>query len=277
MSESTAKLDVAALQRWKAAGERFVALTAYDYPTARLVDEAGVDVVFVGDSVGTNVLGYESEREVTLDDVRHHLRAVRRGTKRALILADLPYRTYETVAEARENAGSLVRDGADLVKLEGGCEQVDKVRALVEDGVVVCGHIGFTPQTLFVPGQKGRVQGRLRAEAEALLADARALEAAGVAAIVLELVPEALGGLITRTLSVPTIGIGAGRGCDGQVLIVHDVLGLSVRTLRLAKAYTNGRDAALDAVRTYAAEVRDGAFPAEANGFAMDPAELPGV
>lgn len=273
----TAPLTVADLRECKTRGQRIVALTAYDFPTARLVDEAGVDIVFVGDSVGTNVLGYESEREVTLADMRHHLRAVRRGTARALVLADLPYRTYETVEAARANARALIADGADLVKLEGGRDQVEKVRALTDDGIAVCGHLGFTPQTLFVPGQKGRVQGRLRADAEALLADARVLEAAGACALVLELVPEALGTLVTRAVGIPTIGIGAGRGCDGQVLIVHDVLGLSARTLKLAKAYVDGRGLALDAVRSYAAEVRAGIFPAETNVFAMDSAELPSL
>lgn len=270
-----ARLD--GLSEAKAQGRPLVAVTAYDFPAAQIADAAGVDIVFVGDSVGTNVLGYETEREVTMSDIRHHLRAVRRGVQRAIILADLPFRTYETPESATANARLLVDDGADLVKLEGGLEQVEQVRALKQAGIAVCGHIGFTPQTLFVPGQKGRVQGRLRSEAEGLLAAARGLEAAGVLALVLELVPEALGTLISRELRIPCIGIGAGRGCDGQVLIFHDVVGMSARTLKLARSYGKAGEDMAAALGAYTRDVRERKFPGEENVFEMDAAELPRV
>jgi len=259
------RLTIASLGEWKSAGRRIVALTAYDFPTARIADAAGIDLLFVGDSVGTNVLGYASEREVTLDDIRHHLRAVRRGSGRALVLADLPYGTYESPAQGLEHARRLVADGADLVKLERA--RLDVVTALRAAKIPVCGHIGFTPQTLMEPGGKGRVQGRSPADASALLSDARDLEAAGVCALVVELIPESLAAEITKSLTIPTIGIGAGPHCDGQVLIVQDVTGLTDRTLKLAKAYANGRQIFHDAIACYADEVRRGAFPDAGHSF----------
>jgi 3-methyl-2-oxobutanoate hydroxymethyltransferase len=255
----------------KGAGERIVMLTCYDYPTATIEDEAGIDVVLVGDSVGTNVLGYASETEVTMDDILHHLKAVRRGIQRAYVLADLPYQSYDTPEDALRNAGALVAAGADGVKLEGGREQVEVVRALVERGFDVCGHIGFTPQTL---GSKGRVQGKSYDRAWELVESSEALEEAGIMMLVLELVTEQVAQVITGRLRVPTIGIGSGQFCDGQVLVVNDVLGLSPFTMKIAKQYAEWRDAAERAVRQYRDDVTSSRFPTTANAFPVKAEEL---
>jgi 3-methyl-2-oxobutanoate hydroxymethyltransferase len=264
------KKTLADLQAKKRAGHKITMLTAYDYPTAQLEDQAGIDIILVGDSVGTNVLGYASEREVTLADMVHHLKAVRRGVTRAYLLVDLPYRTYETPPQALENARRLLEHGADAVKLEGGHEQCETVRHLVEHGVSVCGHIGFTPQTLHVPGRRARVQGRTFEAATALLQSALALERAGVGLLVLELVPAQLSALISARLQIPTIGIGAGPFCDGQVLIIHDLLGLTPFRLKLAKPYQRCRELILEAIQRYKSEVEHGVFPDDAHSFAMD-------
>lgn len=248
----------------KARGERIVMLTCYDYPTARVQDEAGVDIVFVGDSVGTNILGYASEREVTMEDVLHHLRAVRRGVERAYLLADLPFQSYETAEQAVGNARRLLHAGADGVKLEGGTKRAEVVRALAAANIDVCGHIGFTPQTL---GSRGRVQGKTLDQSQALLRDALGLEAAGARMLVLELVTEGLAGLITERLRIPTIGIGSGPRCDGQVLVVTDVLGISPFTRRLAKRYGRHREDMAAAIGSYVREVREGHFPTSENAW----------
>lgn len=258
----------------KAAREPIVMVTAYDYPTATIEDEAGVDVILVGDSVGTNMLGYSSETEVTMADMLHHVRAVRRGAQSAYLLADLPYGSYDTPDAARENAGALRAAGADGVKLEGGRDQVEVVRALVESGIDVCGHIGFTPQTLAQPGRKGRVQGRSFERALDLVRSADELEAAGIMMLVLELVTEEVAGIITGRLRVPTIGIGAGRKCDGQVLVVTDLLGLSPVNRKLARRYADWRDSAARAFVQYRDDVRNGTFPAEENAFPANPDEV---
>lgn len=271
----TERVTVDGLRNRAAGGEKIVALTAYDHPTAQILDAAGVDLLFVGDSVGTNCLGYTSEREVTLDDIVHHLQAVRRGVVRAAVLADLPFGTYDDAAVSISAARRLTNSGADIVKLEGGVAKEAIIRAIVVEGIAVCGHVGFTPQTLYEPGKKGRVQGRSREEAESVIADAVAVEQAGAAMIVLELIPESLAQVITERLTIPTIGIGAGRFCSGQVLIANDVLGLGTRKLRLAKQYVAGRELFLAGVSSYVDEVRRGAFPAAEHGFAMDAGELP--
>lgn len=258
----------------KAAGRQIVMVTCYDYPTATIEDEAGVDVIFVGDSVGTNMLGYETEAEVTMEDMLHHLRAVRRGVTRAYLLVDLPYHAYETPALARENAHRLLAAGADGVKIEGGSDKAPVVRALVEAGIDVCGHIGFTPQTLHRPGKKGRVQGKSFDRALALVESAEEIEEAGAMMLVLELVTAEVTAIITDRLTIPTIGIGAGGACDGQVLVVTDLLGLNPISYRLAKRYTEWRQSALDAVREYAREVRERAFPTADHAFPTDPEEL---
>ena len=248
----------------KRAQEPIVMVTCYDYPTAQMEDAAGIDIIFVGDSVGTNVLGYAAETEVTVADMLHHLKAVRRGVQAAYLLVDLPYGAYDTPQLALANARRLVAQGADGVKLEGGVEQVEVVQALVTEGIEVCGHIGFTPQTL---GSKGRVQGRSLAEGQALLRSALALEQAGVSLLVLELVNEPISQLITQQLRIPTIGIGSGRFCDGQVLVSTDLLGISTVERKLMKRYERLRERSIEALTQFKQEVQQRRFPTEANAF----------
>jgi 3-methyl-2-oxobutanoate hydroxymethyltransferase len=257
--------------RMKAAREPIVMLTCYDYPTALLQDEAGVDVIFVGDSVGTNVLGYGSETEVTMADMLHHLRAVRRGVRNAYLLVDMPHGSYATPETALSNAEAFLAAGADGVKLEGGRDQAEVVRTLTAAGFEVCGHIGFTPQTL---GSKGRVQGKSSEQGRTLVESAEALADAGVILLVLELVTEQVAAMITDRIRVPTISIGSGRYCDGQVLVVNDVLGMTPFARRLHKRYAEWRDTAGAAIRQYVDEVRTHRFPTEANAFPADQEEL---
>src|SRR5271170_1335341 len=209
----------------KARGERIPALTAYDYPTARLLDEAGVPIILVGDSLGMVVLGYPDTTQVTLAEMRHHVAAVARAKTRALIVADLSYHTYDTPEEAVVNARILAGAGAEAVKLEGGIEVVSEIRELRKAGIAVMGHIGMLPQHIKEEG-KYKIKGRSEIEKERLLADALAIEKAGVFAMVMELIEPKLAGDITAQVKVPTIGIGSGAGCDGQILVTHDLLGL---------------------------------------------------
>jgi 3-methyl-2-oxobutanoate hydroxymethyltransferase len=268
-----AKKDLAFLYARMQAKQKITMLTGYDYPTACLEDEAGIDIILVGDSVGTNVLGYASEREVTMADMVHHLKAVRRGVVQAYLLADLPYQSYATPTLALDNATTLLAHGADAVKLEGGIEQIETVRHLTAQGIAVCGHIGFTPQTLHQPGRRAKVQGRSFSQAVALLESAMALEQAGAKLLVLELIPEPLGKAITECLYIPTIGIGAGRLCDGQVLIIHDLLGLTPFHLKFVKRYQDYRDLTRQAMTQYKHDVEQGLFPSEETAFQMDEAE----
>ena len=255
----------------KRAGQPIVMLTCYDYPTAVLEEEAGVDVVFVGDSVGTNILGYASEQEVTMADMVHHLRAVRRGVKRAYLMVDMPFGSYDTPEVALANARVFLAAGADGVKLEGGREQAGTVQALTERGIDVCAHIGFTPQTL---GSKGRVQGRSSEGARELVESALALEGAGAMMIVLELVTQQVARLITERLRIPTIGIGSGQFCNGQVLVVNDLLGISPVARKITKRYQEFGELTLQALRRYCDDVRGGQFPTDENAFPTDPGEL---
>ncbi|HSF31483.1 MAG TPA: 3-methyl-2-oxobutanoate hydroxymethyltransferase [Candidatus Tectomicrobia bacterium] len=268
-----AKKNLGFLRAKKQAQQKITMLTGYDYPTACLEDQAGIDIILVGDSVGTNVLGYASEREVTMEDMVHHLKAVRRGVVQAYLLVDLPYQSYDTPQLALVNATTLLAHGADAVKLEGGVEQVEAVRRLTAQGITVCGHIGFTPQTLHQPGRKARVQGRSSSQAIALLESALALEHAGAQLLVLELIPEPLGKAITECLRIPTIGIGAGRFCDGQVLIIHDLLGLTPFHLRFVKRYQHFRELTLQAIAHYKHDVEEGFFPGGETAFQMDEGE----
>ena len=250
------------LQEMKRKGEPIVCVTAYDFPTARLADEAGVPVILVGDSLGNAVLGYDSTAPVTLADVVHHARAVARGAPNALVVADMPFMTYQPSAEdAMRNAARLMQEGgAQAVKLEGGRSVAATVRRLTEAGVPVMGHIGLLPQSVHQTGGY-RAQGRTAEEAQALLADALALQEAGAFAIVIELVPGDAAAAVTKRLAVPTIGIGAGAGCDGQIQALHDLLGLSARTPRHAKRYVNLDETILGALRAYRADVEAGRFP----------------
>lgn len=256
------KVTTARLLEMKRQGLRIVALTAYDAPTAALLDEAGVDVVLVGDSVANVKLGYENTLPVTVEEMLHHVKAAKRGNSRALLVADMPYLSYElSPEEAARNAGRLVKEGgAAAVKLEGGGGAVPAVRELQRVHVPVMGHLGLTPQAVHRLGGY-RMQGRDPLEAERMVADARALEAAGVFSIVLEFIPAALAREITRAVSVPTIGIGAGPHCDGQVLVSDDMLGWTESPPSFVKRYAALREQALLAARRFAQEVREGSFP----------------
>jgi 3-methyl-2-oxobutanoate hydroxymethyltransferase len=248
---------------------KIVCLTAYDYPTARLLDEAGVDVILVGDSLGMVVLGYDSTLPVTLEEMLHHTRAVRRGTERALLVADMPYGSYHAdTAESVRNAMRFVKEaGAQAVKLEGGERRLELIARLSEAEIPVMGHVGLTPQSVNALGGY-RVQGKTADSAEQLLRDAHAVEAAGAFAIVLEAVPRELAAQITRELRIPTIGIGAGPDCDGQVLVLNDVLGLTFGpTPKFAHQYGNVGEVIANAVRGYCDDVRRANFPSDAESY----------
>ncbi|MBM4142947.1 MAG: 3-methyl-2-oxobutanoate hydroxymethyltransferase [Lentisphaerae bacterium] len=261
------KKTAAYLRAKKARGEPIAALTCYDYPTAVLEEEAGVDIVLVGDSVGTNVLGYASEREVTMDDMAHHVRAVRRGVRSAYVLADMPYGSCDTPALAVENARRLLSDGADGVKVEAA--RPDVVRALSGAGVEVCSHLGLTPQF----DDRPRYRARTASEAARFAADAFGMQAAGAALILFETIPEELARYLTERLVPPTIGIGAGRYTDGQVLVVLDVLGITPRAFRHNRRYEDLRSRVLRAVGAYRNEVAARRFPGEENLRHMEPGE----
>jgi len=258
------------LELKRAKGQRLAMLTAYDFPTARLVAEAGIDLILVGDSLGMVVLGYDSTVPVTLDEMVHHTRAARRGAPQSFLIGDLPFLSYATVETALASAARLMKEaGADSVKLEGGVEVVPVVEALVRAGVPVLGHVGLTPQTASALGGY-RLQGKDEETARRVLAGAQALEAAGCWGVVLELVPAPLARIVTERIAIPTIGIGAGAHCDGQVLVFHDLVGLfSGFTPTFVKRYVEAGEAIRDAVARYAEEVRSGAFPSDSHSFAI--------
>jgi 3-methyl-2-oxobutanoate hydroxymethyltransferase len=269
------RVSIKDIQAMKRQGEKIVMLTAYDYPSARIADQAGVDMILVGDSLGMVVLGYDDTIKVTLDDMLHHSKAVARGTERAMVVTDLPFMTYQTsVQDAMRNAGRLLQEGgAQAVKLEGGAHMAETVRRLVQVGIPVVGHIGLTPQSINQLGGY-KVQGRTPQEAERLLEDAIALQQAGAFCIVLETVPAPLAELITRRLAIPVIGIGAGAACDGQVLVWHDLLSYHTSFLtrhipRHVKEYAQVGEDMRRAIEQYAAEVRDGSFPTQEQSFQM--------
>lgn len=255
----------------EAKGRRLVYVTAYDYPTARLAEEAGVDAILVGDSLGMVVLGYESTVPVTLEEVLHHAKAARRGAPNTFLVADLPFLSYATLERALESAKRLMKEGgADAVKLEGGREVAEIVRGLVRAGVPVLGHLGLTPQTASALGGY-RLQGKDLESARRILEDALALEEAGVYGLVLELIPAPLARLITGRLSVHTVGIGAGPFTDAQVLVFHDLVGLFEGFKpRFVKRYLEAAPLFREALARYAREVREGVFPAEEHSFGMD-------
>lgn len=253
----------------KAKGEKLSMLTAYDYSTAKLEDESGINGILVGDSLGNVVLGYEDTVSVTMEDMIHHGAAVARGAKNALVVVDMPFMSYEvTVEEAVRNAGRLMKEGrAGAVKLEGGVRVAEQIRAIVKAGIPVMGHIGLTPQSINVFGGF-KVQGKSEEAARALLADAKAVEEAGAFAVVIEAVPAALAQMITDAVSIPTIGIGAGAGCDGQILVYQDMLGMfSDFTPKFVKRYANVGEVMREAFSNYAAEVASGAFPTEEHTY----------
>ncbi|HZI62289.1 MAG TPA: 3-methyl-2-oxobutanoate hydroxymethyltransferase [Pyrinomonadaceae bacterium] len=272
--ERPEKVSAPSLRSSKERGERLVCLTAYDYPTARIVDEAGIDVILVGDSLGNVVLGYGNTVPVTLDEILIHLKAVRRAVQRALLVADMPYGTFHTGGDdAVRNALRLVKEGgAEAIKLEGGHKRVQLVKRLVDEEISVMGHIGLTPQSINQLGAY-RVQGKTAQAAQQLIDDAKAMEDAGAFAVVLEVVPREIAKLITESISIPTIGIGAGVHCDIQVLVLHDMLGLSFgKQARFVRPYANLREVMTDAVTRYADDVRNGTYPSQAESYGL-PAE----
>jgi 3-methyl-2-oxobutanoate hydroxymethyltransferase len=272
--ERPEKVTAPSLRASKERGERLVSVTAYDYPTARIVDEAGIDIILVGDSLGNVVLGYGNTVPVTLDEILMHTKAVRRAVQRALLVADMPYGSFHTGPDDAVRAAlRLVKEGgAEAVKLEGGRKRVHLVKRLVDEEIAVMGHIGLTPQSVNKLGGY-RVQGKTAKAARELLDDAKALEDAGAFAVVLEVVPREIAKVIRESVSIPTIGIGAGVHCDIQVLVLHDMLGLSFGKLaRFVRPYANLRETITDAVSRYAEDVRNGTYPADEESYAL-PAE----
>ncbi|MGH9575181.1 MAG: 3-methyl-2-oxobutanoate hydroxymethyltransferase [Candidatus Acidiferrales bacterium] len=244
-------------------------LTAYDYPTARLLDEAGVDVILVGDSVGMAVLGYDSTLPVTIEDMLHHVRAVRRGVKRALLIADMPYGSFHvSIEDSVRNAVRLVKEGgAEAVKLEGGERRIELISRLVDAEIPVMGHVGLTPQSIHAMGGF-HVQGKSTEASRQIERDARAAESAGAFSVVLESIPRELAAQITEKLRIPTIGIGAGPDCDGQILVLHDLLGLTAGRLpKFARRYADLSGIISQAVTTYCNDVRGGKFPTDAESY----------
>lgn len=255
----------------KERGERLACLTAYDYPTARIVDEAGTDIILVGDSLGNVIYGYDTTVPVSMDEMVAATRAARRGVTRALLVADMPYGSYHTGADdAVRNALRLFKEGgAEAVKVEGGATRAGIVRRLLDEEIPVMAHIGLTPQSIHKFGGNRR-QGKTAEAARALVEDACALEAAGAFSIVLELVPREVAQMITDAVKIPTIGIGAGAGCDAQIMVFHDLLGLSfTKPLRHVRQYADLRQVATEAISRYAEDVRGGEFPQDAESFAL--------
>ena len=269
------KVTVPTVRATKERGERLVCLTAYDYPTARIVDEAGTDIILVGDSLGNVVLGYDTTVPVTLDEMVLHTRAVRRGVTRALLVADMPYGSYHTGADDAVRAAlRLIKEGgAEAVKLEGGRGRAELVRRLVAEEIPVMAHIGLTPQSVNKLGGF-RLQGKTAEAARSLVEDARALEEAGAFSVVLEVVPREIARLVTAAVRVPTIGIGAGEHCDAQILVIHDLLGISFSPTRprFVRQYADLRAAMTDAISRFADDVRSGAYPSTNESYPL-PAE----
>ncbi len=256
--------------KMKKRGEKIVMITAYDYPTARLVDEAGVDAILVGDSLGMVVLGYSSTLPVTMEEMLHHIRAVARAKPRALVIGDMPFLSYETsTRDAVLNAGRMLKEGAEAVKIEGGVEVVDKVEAMVKAGIPVMGHVGLTPQrALKLGGYK--LMGKKVELAEKIIEDAKALEDAGAFAIVIEFTVAEVAKIITEKLAIPTICIGSGPWCDGQVLVIHDILGLSEEIPPFAKKYVDLSKIIREAVGNYVRDVRNNVFPSKEHTVFMN-------
>ncbi|MDI6902567.1 MAG: 3-methyl-2-oxobutanoate hydroxymethyltransferase [Methanocellales archaeon] len=256
------KITVPRLMEMKRSGKKITMLTAYDYPLAEILDEAGIDILLVGDSLGNVILGYENTIPVTMEDIIHHTKAVSRGVKNALVVSDMPFMSCFSREEALRNAGRLIQAGAEAVKLEGGLAFEDKIRALTEVGIPVMGHVGLMPQSIHQMGGY-KVQGRTPEAAKKILNDAKAVERVGAFSIVLEGMPSNLAKKITEELKIPTIGIGAGAHCDGQVLVTHDLLGFYDFAPRFVKRYANLRKVILEASKEYKKEVEEGTFPTD--------------
>lgn len=266
------KNTVVTFQEMKERGEKISMLTAYDYSTAKLEDEAGVNSILVGDSLGNVILGYEDTISVTMEDMIHHGAAVARGAKNALVIIDMPFMSYQTsVYDAVVNAGRLMKEGrAGAVKLEGGIEVCPQMKAIIDAGIPVCAHLGLTPQSINAFGGF-KVQGKTESAAKKLIEDALAVQEAGAFAVVLEGIPKKLADLVTEKLTIPTIGIGAGNGCDGQVLVYQDLLGMfSDFTPKFVKRYANIGEIMKDAFRQYFEEIQSGVFPGEEHQYKID-------
>jgi 3-methyl-2-oxobutanoate hydroxymethyltransferase len=270
-SQDVRRLTVSDIGRLYADGERIPMLTAYDYPTARILDDAGIPMILVGDSLGQVALGYETTVSVTMDQMLHHTRAVVRGTRRSLVIGDMPFLSYSSIDEALENAGRFLQEaGSQAVKVEGGVRSARIVEALVKAGVPVMGHIGWTPQSQHGLGGKVKVQGKSRDAARSLLSDAIAIQEGGAFAVVLELVPEQLAAVITSRLRIPTIGIGAGPSTSGQVQVITDLLGLGTFKPKHARPYADLQGTIAEAARAWMADVAAGTFPGPAETVRMD-------
>jgi len=279
ITEPIRRINVADIAQMNADGVLIPMLTAYDYPTARLLDEAGIPMLLVGDSLGQVMLGYETTVRVSMQEMLHHTKAVVRGTNRALVVADMPFLTYGvSVEKSVENAGIFLREaGCQAVKVEGGVRSARTIEAMTRAGIAVMGHIGLTPQSIHQIGRV-RVQGKTREAARQLIADALSVQEAGAFSIVLELVPEQLAAALTQRLSIPTIGIGAGPGCSGQIQVVNDVLGIMPGWVpRHARKYADLGAVVLDAVGRYRADVEAGTFPGPAETVRMDDEVLASV
>ena len=275
MAPSVKRVTINDIRDMKQNGEKIVVLTAYDYPTAKIIDNCNIPIILVGDSLGNVILGYETTIPVTMDDMIHHCKAVVRGAEHALIVGDMPFMTYHTsIEDALRNAARFIQEaGVQTIKLEGGITVADTVKRLVDCGIPVMGHIGMTPQSVNQLGGH-LVQGKKLEVAQRLVDDAKALEQAGAFSVVLESVPARLAALITQNIGIPTIGIGAGPACDGQVLVINDILGLTDFTPKLAKQYVNLKDIMTQAVTAYREDVKSGQFPTKENSFIMDTAVL---
>lgn len=270
------KKTIATFKDAKKNGKKLTMLTAYDYTTAKLLDEAGVDGILVGDSLGMVMLGYENTLQVTVEDVLHHTKAVARGTKDALLVADMPFLSYHvSVEDAITNCGRMIQQGmANAVKLEGGIEIIDKVRGIIHAQIPVMGHLGLTPQSVNMFGGF-KVQGKTKEAIKKMIEDAKLLEDAGVFSIVLECVPAEVAEMISQKISIPTIGIGAGPGCDGQILVIQDVMGMYDQlTPKFVKQYRQLGNEIRNGVIEYIKDVENGSFPEEKHCFKSDKAEL---
>jgi 3-methyl-2-oxobutanoate hydroxymethyltransferase len=273
------RVNVNQIREMKQKGEKIAMLTSYDFNTAKLIDEIGIPMILVGDTLGMVVLGYESTIPVTLEVMLHHTRAVVRGTKKAMVIGDMPFMTYHISTEqALTNAGRFLQEaGCQAVKLEGGVTVADKIKRIVDCGIPVMGHIGLTPQSINAFGGH-KIQGKTPEAATRLLADARAVEQAGAFSVVLETVPAPLAALITKKISIPTIGIGAGSGCDGQVQVINDILGMYAGYIpKHAKQYVKMLEIMGGGITQYYNEVKSGAFPTDAQSFPMDESILEGL
>ena len=275
MATPVKRITINDIREMKQNGEKLAMLTAYDYPTAKIIDSCNIPIILVGDSLGNVVLGYENTLPVTMDVMIHHCKAVVRGTEHAMVVGDMPFMTYHiSVEDAMRNAARFIQEaGVQAVKLEGGVTVADKVKRLVDCGIPVMGHIGMTPQSVNQFGGN-LVQGKKHEVAQRLVDDAKALEQAGAFSIVLECIPLRLAALITQNISIPTIGIGAGPACDGQVLVINNLLGLTDFNPKLAKQYVNLKEIMSQAISAYRDEVKGGQFPTKENSFIIDTAVL---